>query len=121
MTKVDRIISVLRERNGLDDDEISAATDIQPRQTVNQICRRLELQGLLTRTQSGASAKIMNFLKSSTALHRAENAAKPVSEDPRVDAMSRTSRPADAASGSRSSHGLRRKPAIYGIGCSVDC
>lgn len=96
MTNVERIIRVLRERDGLDDDEISAATDIRPRQTVNQICRRLESQGLLRRTRSGAGGKIINFLKSETAHRCIGQAPRPVGDRPRECGMAGTSQPAEA-------------------------
>lgn len=61
MTNADRILELLKQRPGLDDDEISRLTGIQPRQQVNQICRRLETHGRLERKPS-AAGKICNFL-----------------------------------------------------------
>ena len=49
---------------GLDDDEISEQTGIQPRQQVYQICRRLAAEGRIRRTsveKSGKRRKIHNF------------------------------------------------------------
>jgi len=63
-TNEERIIARLLDRPGLDDDELSKATGISPRQQVNQICRRLESRGLVRR-EPGAHGKIVNFLQSS--------------------------------------------------------
>ncbi|WOS62038.1 hypothetical protein [Sinorhizobium fredii] len=60
-TQADRIIELLRERAGLDDDEIAKALGIEPRQTVNQICRRLAASGVLRR-ERGNNGKIVNVL-----------------------------------------------------------
>lgn len=60
----DRIINVLRvSRRALDDDQLSLAAGIAPRQTVNQVCRRLEREGLLQR-YVGPDGKIVNELTS---------------------------------------------------------
>jgi hypothetical protein len=48
----------------LDDDQLSQRTQIRPRQTVNQICRRLQLEGLIDRV-SGPEGKIVNVLRRS--------------------------------------------------------
>ena len=45
----DRILDFVRRFPGRDDDQISAALAIKPRQTVNQTCRRLESEGLIFR------------------------------------------------------------------------
>src|SRR3712207_5812175 len=55
-----RIIEALRAQNGLDDDELSSRSGVRPRQQVNQICRRLEARGVLTRER--LHGKIMNRL-----------------------------------------------------------
>lgn len=60
-THAQRIIALLSERSGLDDDEIARALSIDPRQTVNQICRRLAASGLLRRGR-GSSGKIVNSI-----------------------------------------------------------
>ena len=62
-TNEQRIMAMLKDRPGLDDDELSKATGISPRQQVNQICRRLESRGLVRR-DTGARGKIVNFLQS---------------------------------------------------------
>ncbi len=51
MTHADRILAFLGGRPGhwFDDDELSAALRIQPRQTVNQVCRRLAAEGRIVR------------------------------------------------------------------------
>ena len=60
MTNADHILELLRRQPGLDDDQISELTGIKPRQQVNQICRRLENQGMLGR-RTGVTGKIVNF------------------------------------------------------------
>ena len=57
----ERIIALLAAVPGLDDDEIAKRLGIDPRQTVNLICRRLSDRGVLTRT-SGHAGKIANYL-----------------------------------------------------------
>ena len=60
MTNSDRILELLRRRPGLDDDEISRLSGVEPRQQVNQLCRRLEKEGVLERVR-GPSGKIVNI------------------------------------------------------------
>jgi DNA-binding MarR family transcriptional regulator len=55
------IIDFITRFPGRDDDEISAALQISPRQTINQICRKLEKAGLIERGR-GSSGKIVNHL-----------------------------------------------------------
>jgi transcription initiation factor IIE alpha subunit len=51
-THRDRIIEYLkRHPDGRDDDELSEDLDIRPRQTVNQVCRALAADRLVTRTR----------------------------------------------------------------------
>lgn len=57
----DRILDLLRSGVALDDDEIASKLGIEPRQTVNQVCRRLAGRGLITRTW-GPTGKIVNGL-----------------------------------------------------------
>jgi hypothetical protein len=45
---------------GRDDDEIASVLKIVPRQTVNQICRRL-CEGGLLRREPGGRGKLVNF------------------------------------------------------------
>ena len=61
MTHSKIIVELLREQPGLDDDEISRLTGIEPRQQVNQICLRLERKGKLKRAR-GSGRKIVNSL-----------------------------------------------------------
>jgi len=65
-TNTDRIIEALRRWPGLDDDALERQADVHPRQQVNQICRRLEQQGILQRI-IGANGKIGNVLVESRA------------------------------------------------------
>jgi hypothetical protein len=57
-----KIIEVLRTAGPLDDDELSAVSGVRPRQQVNQICRRLEANNILSR-KPGRNGKILNVLK----------------------------------------------------------
>jgi predicted transcriptional regulator len=54
----DCIVELLAQSPGLDDDEIANRLGIEPRQTVNQICRRLSSRGVLVRTR-GHKGKIV--------------------------------------------------------------
>jgi hypothetical protein len=65
-TNTDRIIQALHQWPGLDDDELERRADVHPRQQVNQICRRLEQQGVLKRI-IGTNGKIGNVLLGSQA------------------------------------------------------
>lgn len=65
MSNADRILDVLRAASEpLDEDELSRRSGIYPRQQVNQICRSLEAQGLITRT-ANAIGKLVNALSGS--------------------------------------------------------
>lgn len=58
----DQIIELLRQAaRPLDDDQLAKRAGITPRQTVNQICRSLEREGVLRR-YPGAEGKIVNEL-----------------------------------------------------------
>lgn len=60
MSNRDRIAEFIRRFPGRDDDEISAALRITPRQTVNQVCRALENARLIER-RPGPSGKLANY------------------------------------------------------------
>ena len=60
-TNTDRLIDTLHRWPDLDDDQLARQADIRPRQQVNQICRRLEGVGRLTR-RKGPEGKIINRL-----------------------------------------------------------
>src|SRR5438045_6884 len=60
-THAQRIIALLSERSGLDDDETASALTLDPRQTVNQRCSQLAASGLLRRGR-GPSGKIVNSI-----------------------------------------------------------
>lgn len=60
-TNADLIVEQLRSMPGLDDDQLSALTNVRPRNQVNQICHRLEARGLLRRVDGGLGKKV-NFL-----------------------------------------------------------
>jgi len=62
-THAERIIEYLERLPGRDDDEISRALGISPRQTVNITCRALEQAGRLSR-QKGPQGKIVNYVRS---------------------------------------------------------
>lgn len=59
-THADRILGFIRSFPGRDDDEVARTLDIQPRQTVNIACRRLQSQGLIDRRR-GPNGKICNY------------------------------------------------------------
>ncbi|MFG2054182.1 hypothetical protein ACGFI9_09125 [Micromonospora sp. NPDC048930] len=52
---------LLRSKTPLDDDELARLLDVQPRQTINQVCRRLE-QSRRLRRYIGPDGKIVNEL-----------------------------------------------------------
>jgi len=60
-TNTQRLIETLRQWPSLDDDQLARQSGIQPRQQVNQICRRLEGLGTLHRKR-GPEGKIVNIL-----------------------------------------------------------
>lgn len=77
LTNEQKIIALLQEHAGLDDDEISRIAGISPRQQVNQICRRLEAAGTLRRGP-GPRGKIVNHVVDvSRAGQRPPNVASP--------------------------------------------
>jgi hypothetical protein len=56
----ERVVAAIRiSSRPLDDDQIAANTGISPRQTVNQICRGLESEGMVRR-RPGPDGKIVN-------------------------------------------------------------
>jgi len=71
MTNAERIIAALRNSPGFDDDELSSMTGVCPRQQVNEICRRLEAEGIVSRVKR-TERKIVNVLidPGSPQLHR---------------------------------------------------
>jgi hypothetical protein len=56
----ERVLEFISKFPGRDDDEIAAALQISPRQTVNQICRQLCREQLLYRAP-GQGGKLVNF------------------------------------------------------------
>lgn len=79
MTHREDIVSTLRHATRpLDDDELARRAGITPRQTVNQICRRLEAEGVLSRV-SGPDGKIVNVLRD-TGEGQAPDRPSPVAE-----------------------------------------
>ena len=67
MTNREKVLSTLRlSTSPLDDDELARRAGVSPRQQVNQICRRLVQEGLLTRV-SGPDGKIVNALRGTDA------------------------------------------------------
>ncbi len=53
MTNAERLLAAIGRRPGASDGELVAATGVGPHQQVNQICRRLEGQGLVERLVRG--------------------------------------------------------------------
>jgi hypothetical protein len=88
-THAQRIIALLSEGAELDDDEIASVLSINPRQTVNQICRQLAARGLLRRGR-GSSGKIVNSVyQASTPIIRvAPRTLQPTQESKVVDRLS---------------------------------
>ena len=74
----ERILEFLAQYPGRDDDEIAAALKIRPRQTVNQICRKLLDENLLRR-EPGERGKTVNFVIASSS-GAAANVARSVPE-----------------------------------------
>ena len=85
MTNADRIISELRRRSNLDDDELAARIGIS-RQTVNQECRLLASKGVLIREHGGPRGKLVNRVDDSNATEVSE---------PQTDEMILCTSPAD--------------------------
>jgi hypothetical protein len=61
MTNRELILATLRRRGPMTDSQLRQDTGIEPHQQVNQICRRLEGEGLLER-QRAADGRIRNIL-----------------------------------------------------------
>jgi hypothetical protein len=61
-TTADRVLELLRvTRKSLDDDELAGRLQVSPRQTINQVCRKLERDGHIRRL-NGPHGKIVNQL-----------------------------------------------------------
>lgn len=60
MNNSQRIVDFVRRFPGRDDDEISAALRIEPRQTVNQVCRALVKAGVVERRRN-PTGKLGNY------------------------------------------------------------
>jgi hypothetical protein len=75
MSNTDRVLEALEVHGELDDDELSTRSGVTPRQQVNQLCRRLEAQGRITRVV-GACGKLVNRL-TEEGLHCARPARQP--------------------------------------------
>lgn len=56
----DSILALIRRRPGLNDDEISKKLGIFPRQTVNAVCRALQVEKFVSRA-IGSTGKMSNF------------------------------------------------------------
>lgn len=61
LTNAERIIRALAQQPGLDDDQLARAAEVHPRQTVNQICRRMKSENKIRR-EIGTRGKIINNL-----------------------------------------------------------
>lgn len=79
----DRVIAFVGQFPGRDDDEISRALQVFPRQTVNQACRALAARGLLVR-RIGPRGKISNF-PSSQDVRTVASASMRVAREPSND------------------------------------
>jgi hypothetical protein len=61
-TIAERVLELLRiTRKALDDDELARRLNVSPRQSINQVCRRLARDGMILR-RDGADGKIVNEL-----------------------------------------------------------
>lgn len=68
-----RIVAYLETHpEGVDDDQLSRALDITPRQAVNQVCRTLERRGLISRRRDLRLGKIVNQMAISATAHPAQ-------------------------------------------------
>src|SRR5690554_3592037 len=86
MTHREKILSTLRHATTpLDDDEISRRTGIRPRQQVNQICRALTREGLVTRTY-GPDRKIVNSVQVAGQVPPASDEASSGATEPKAPA-----------------------------------
>lgn len=87
MTHKEEILAFLAERPGLwiDDDELANALGINPRQTVNRICRELYASGLIRREQR--DGKIRNSALASGASEEIAATAQPQGEAPEEASM----------------------------------
>ncbi len=64
LTNEEKIVAHLRAvPAGADDDELSSRLGIRPRQQVNQICRRLQARGVVTRQKDPVRGKSVNKWK----------------------------------------------------------
>jgi len=68
-TNMERILDFIASYPGRDDDEIARLLKIEPRQTVNQICRKLRDKGRIER-KPGAEGKIENYIIGSNSAER---------------------------------------------------
>ncbi len=87
MSNRDRILSLITANADLTDRQIREATGIEPHQQVNQICRRLEADGLIYR-QRGPNGLIMNRAADEliSSLRQADRRfARPDAEPPQSD------------------------------------
>jgi hypothetical protein len=89
-THAQRIIALLSESAGLDDDEIARELGIEPRQTVNQICRGLAGKGVLQR-ERGRSGKIINRIVKGDAPAMPAVRSQPLRLAPESEATGRAS------------------------------
>ena len=59
----ERVLEYLHNNpTGADDDTLAAALNVPQRQAVNQVCRRLELNGSVQRQRDRARGKIVNYI-----------------------------------------------------------
>jgi hypothetical protein len=78
----DRIVNLLARMPGLDDDQIARELAIEPRQTVNQVCRRLAERGQIVRERD-SNGKLVNRLPNADLLPTRDDrdVAQEVAED----------------------------------------
>jgi hypothetical protein len=121
MSNRDRILEAIGSSlEPLDDDEISRRAGVRPRQAVNQICRTLEVEGILRRF-SGPDGKIVNSLLRRFEAPRAfaEPNRPPVRADGlAVEAL--TSVPADTSGGDSSEQRMAEGHMLAALGKRLD-
>lgn len=84
MSNRERIADFIRRFPGRDDDEISAALQIEPRQTVNQICRTLA-KGAIVERRPNPTGKLGNYPLDSPRIDRASPSSE--TEGPSAEAV----------------------------------
>lgn len=113
MSNQQRILDFIRAYPGLDDDEISRRTGIQPRQQVNQICRQLAAAGLIERRRV-ESDKVRNYPTGATPRVQSEPRPTPSPAVPTAPSSSRV----EPSTVSEGEAGAAMRDTLFLIPCS---